>query len=99
MNTNAEQHPDDLAGAQLLAEERARRIAAEAEAATAKAEAASAKACVAFPSADRAVEAGDREGSSFTAAGPSARRGSSNRWSCSSKNSKPTRAKMQWGLR
>jgi transposase len=47
MNTNAEQHPDDLASAlALLAEERARRIAAEAEAATAKAEAASAKALV-----------------------------------------------------
>lgn len=47
MNTTAEQHPDDLASAlALLAEERARRIAAEAEAATAKAEAASAKALV-----------------------------------------------------
>ncbi|SUB00995.1 Transposase and inactivated derivatives [Pannonibacter phragmitetus] len=47
MNTNAEQHPDDLSRAlALLAEERARRIAAEAEAATAKADAASAKALV-----------------------------------------------------
>ncbi|SIR11172.1 zinc-finger binding domain of transposase IS66 [Rhizobium sp. RU20A] len=38
MNTNAEQHPDDLASAlALLAQERARRVAAEAEAASAKA--------------------------------------------------------------
>jgi transposase len=47
MNAPAEQLPDDLASAlALLAEERARRVAAEAEAATAKAEAASAKALV-----------------------------------------------------
>ncbi|CAN6451210.1 unnamed protein product [Victoria cruziana] len=47
MNTPAEQLPDDLASALAqLAEERARRVAAEAEAATAKAEAASAKALV-----------------------------------------------------
>lgn len=47
MNTPVEQLPDDLASAlALLAEERARRVAAEAEAATAKAEAASAKALV-----------------------------------------------------
>jgi hypothetical protein len=44
MNASVEQLPDDLASAlALLAEERARRVAAEAEAATAKAEAASAK--------------------------------------------------------
>ena len=47
MNDTAEQLPDDLASAlALLAEERARRVAAEVEAATAKAEAASAKALV-----------------------------------------------------
>ncbi|MCD2176172.1 IS66 family transposase [Rhizobium sp. C4] len=47
MNAPAEQLPDDLASAlALLAEERARRVVAEAEAATAKAEAASAKALV-----------------------------------------------------
>jgi transposase len=47
MNTPVEQLADDLASAlALLAEERARRVAAEAEAATAKAEAASAKALV-----------------------------------------------------
>lgn len=47
MNASVEQLPDDLASAlALLAEERARRVAAEAEAATAKAEAASAKALV-----------------------------------------------------
>ncbi|MBW8298489.1 MAG: IS66 family transposase [Hydrogenophaga sp.] len=47
MNDAAEQLPDDLASAlALLAEERARRITAEAEAATAKAEAASASALV-----------------------------------------------------
>lgn len=47
MNSPVEQLPDDLASAlALLAEERARRVAAEAEAATAKAEAASAKALV-----------------------------------------------------
>nr|WP_281401936.1 IS66 family transposase [Mesorhizobium caraganae] len=47
MNGAAEQLPDDLASAlTLLAEERARRITAEAEAVTAKAEAASAKALV-----------------------------------------------------
>jgi len=47
MNTPVEQLPDDLASAlALLAEERARRVAAEAEAATAKAEAASVKALV-----------------------------------------------------
>lgn len=47
MNDAAEQLPDDLASAlALLAEERARRITAEAEAATAKAEAASARALV-----------------------------------------------------
>ena len=47
MNNPAEQLPDDLASAlALLAEERARRVAAEVEAATAKAEAASAKALV-----------------------------------------------------
>lgn len=47
MNTPVEQLPDDLASAlALLAEERARRVAAEAEAATAQAEAASAKALV-----------------------------------------------------
>ena len=47
MNTPVEQLPDDLASAlALLAEERARRVTAEAEAATAKAEAASAKALV-----------------------------------------------------
>ncbi len=47
MNTPVEQLPDDLASAlALLAQERARRVAAEAEAATAKAEAASAKALV-----------------------------------------------------
>lgn len=47
MNNPAEQLPDDLASAlALLAEERARRVAAEAEAATAKAEAASARALV-----------------------------------------------------
>lgn len=47
MNTPVEQLPDDLASAlALLAEERARRVAAEAETATAKAEAASAKALV-----------------------------------------------------
>lgn len=47
MNTSVEQLPDDLASAlALLAEERARRVAAEVEAATAKAEAASAKALV-----------------------------------------------------
>lgn len=47
MNTPVEQLPDDLASAlALLAEERARRVAAEAEVATAKAEAASAKALV-----------------------------------------------------
>ncbi len=45
MNDTAEQLPDDLASAlALLAQERARRVAAEAEVATAKAEAASAKA-------------------------------------------------------
>src|SRR5690606_1785402 len=44
MNNPAEQLPDDLASAlALLAEERARRVAAEVEAATATAEAASAK--------------------------------------------------------
>ena len=47
MNNPADQPPDDLASAlALLAKERARRVAAEAEAATAKAEAASAKALV-----------------------------------------------------
>ena len=47
MNTPVEQLPDDLASAlALLSEERARRVAAEAEAARAKAEAASAKALV-----------------------------------------------------
>ena len=47
MNTSVEQLPDDLASAlALLAQERAWRVAAEAEAATAKAEAASAKALV-----------------------------------------------------
>jgi small-conductance mechanosensitive channel len=47
MNASVEQLPDDLASAlALLAEERARRVAAEAQAATAKAEAASAKALV-----------------------------------------------------
>jgi len=47
MNDAAQQLPDDLASAlAALAEERSRRIAAEAEAATAKAEAASAKALV-----------------------------------------------------
>ncbi|ARO32389.1 IS66 family insertion sequence transposase protein (plasmid) [Rhizobium sp. NXC14] len=47
MNNATEELPDDLASAlALLAQERARRVAAEAEAATAKAEAASAKALV-----------------------------------------------------
>jgi transposase len=47
MSDATEQLPDDLASAlALLAQERARRVAAEAEAATAKAEAASAKALV-----------------------------------------------------
>lgn len=47
MNHPADQLPDDLASAlALLAEERARRVAAEVEAATAKAEAASARALV-----------------------------------------------------
>lgn len=47
MNTPVEQLPDDLASAlALLAEERARRVAAEAEAAQAKAEVASAKALI-----------------------------------------------------
>ena len=47
MNTPVEQLPADLGSAlALLTEERARRVAAEAEAATAKAEAASAKALV-----------------------------------------------------
>ena len=47
MKNATEELPDDLASAlALLAEERARRVAAEAEAATAKAEAASAKALV-----------------------------------------------------
>ncbi|WP_338811344.1 IS66 family transposase (plasmid) [Agrobacterium leguminum] len=47
MSNTTEELPDDLASAlALLAQERARRVAAEAEAATAKAEAASAKALV-----------------------------------------------------
>lgn len=47
MNNATEELPDDLARAPaLLAQERARRVAAEAEAATAKAETASAKALV-----------------------------------------------------
>ena len=47
MSNATEELPDDLASAlALLAQERARRVAAEAEAATAKAEAASAKALV-----------------------------------------------------
>ena len=47
MSNATEELPDDLASAlALLAQERARRVAAEAEVATAKAEAASAKALV-----------------------------------------------------
>lgn len=50
MSNATEELPDDLASAlALLAQERARRVAAEAEAATAKAEAASAKALVYLP--------------------------------------------------
>ncbi len=68
MSDATEALPDDLAGAlALLAQERARRIAAETEAATAKAEAASAKALVSHSEALIArLKAGDRQGSSGT---------------------------------
>jgi hypothetical protein len=102
MSNATEELPDDLASAlALLAQERARRVAAEAEAAIAKAEAASAKALVSHSEAliARLKLEIDKFAVNSTAAGPSVRRGSLSRWNCSSKNSKQMPAKTNWPRR